>query len=165
MFKNGFQIGHKHTSVRQWHTLLLMYFRSILKKFSSANNSHQRALFKNSPPQQIDNLTLITPPYHTSWLNRSVPLRWVCGRWCDLAPTQLFGPRVLIRAQCGKSDSGALAFQKRSGENEPWRKSEAIIFIISRGCNCGNRDLWGEWEMHKLFLQSCWLAHACSCSN
>ena len=37
---------------------------------------------------------------------------------------------------------------------------KTIIFIISRGCNCGNRGLGGGGtEMHKLFLQSSWLAH------
>lgn len=75
------------------------------------------------------------------------PLWWVCGRWfIDLAPTPVLGPGALIRARRGKSDSGALAFQKRVGENEPWRKSEVIIFIISQGSNRGNGDLWGERE-------------------
>ena len=92
-------------------------------------------------------------PYLRPRLNESVPLWWVCGRWCvDLAsppPPPVHGPGAPIRAQHGESDSGALAFQKRAGENEPWRKSEVIIFIISQGSNCGNGDLWGGGERER----------------
>lgn len=110
----------------------------------------------------MDDLALITPPYLRPWLNESVPSgKCVAGGSSTWPPAPMLGPGTPIRAQRGKSDSGALAFQKRAGENEPWRKSEVIIFIISQGSNRGNGNLWGGWEreperereMRKLFLQ------------
>lgn len=106
----------------------------------------------------MDDLAVITLSVSETLTERIYPLWWMCGRWyVDLAPTPVLCPGALIRAQRGKSDSGALAFQMQAGENEPWRKSEVIIFTISQGSNRGNSDLWGGgggggW-MRKLFQQ------------
>ena len=112
-------------------------------------------------PHRTDNLALITLSISETQTERICPpvvsvWQVVCRLSVPPAPPPVHGPGAPIRAQRGESDSGALAFQKRAGENEPWRKSEVIIFIISQGSNCGNGDLWGgERERERGRCTSC----------
>lgn len=131
--------------------------RELLSLPLNRSGSTQSGLSDNNHHLIWSDLTLISSPTiqdgsshtHYPFISETLtepicPLWWACGRWCvDLAPAQSSAPVLPIRAQRGESDSGALAFPKQAGENEPWRKSEVIIFIISQGSSCGNGDLWG----------------------
>lgn len=103
----------------------------------------------------------------TEWI---CPLWWTCGRWfIDLAPHPSPRPWCVDESSVWRIRQQRPGFQKQAGENEPWRKSEVIIFIISWGSKRGKSNLRVCVCVHLGSAQAvpaaCWLAHTSTSGN
>lgn len=86
------------------------------------------------PPHWIDNLTLITPPYHTPRLNGSVPLWWV---WQVVR----FGPPPNFWPLCADKSSVWKIRQRRSGLSEALGRKWAM------------KEIWGDYLYYQPGVQ------------